>query len=323
VAAAPNRTARDTSRLLPSGARPDKSVGRGPDHPYRERVTITLRRGGRELARSLVGPLDTWTEQAPLTANLHSGDVGWHLRLADAGLDDAFLLWERDGEPVAAGLSEDVVLRTAVAPAHDRSAELAEALAGVMVEFEYVDALGGSAVRRLLLERGWSVDPDPWVLLYRELGPEDARRTDPDTRPVEDESEVLARTAVQRSAFAPGSTFQPELWHRMADGPTYDRRFDQITWTPDGEAAAAATGWFAGVGRCAILEPVGTHADHRRRGYGRRVNLGVMAALARAGASAVRVQTPAANAGAVKAYEACGLRHVDWVTALVRPGGAG
>jgi GNAT superfamily N-acetyltransferase len=286
-------------------------------------VTITLRRGGRELARELVGPLDAWTAQAPLTANLHSGDVGWHLRLADPGLDDAFLLWERDGEPVAAGLAEDMVLRTAVAPAHDRSAELAEALADVMVEFGYVDALGGSAVRRLLLERGWSVDPDPWVLLYRELGPDDARRTDPGTRPVEGESDVVARTAVQRSAFAPGSTFQPELWHRMADGPTYDRRFDQVAWTPEGEAAAAATGWFAGVGRCAILEPVGTHAAHRQAGYGRRVSLAVMGALARAGASAVRVQTPAANAGAVKAYESCGLRHVDWTTALVRPGEVG
>jgi len=124
---------------------------------------------------------------------------------------------------------------------------------------------------------------------------------------------------VQRSAFGPRSTFQPELWHRMTTGPTYDARFEQVTWTPTGEAAAAATGWFAGEGRCAILEPVATHVDHRRQGYGRRVNLGVIAALARAGASGVRVQTPASNPAAVATYEACGLRHVDWSTALVRP----
>ena len=283
-------------------------------------MTITLRRGGRELAHELVGPLDAWTGQAPLTAHLHSGDIGWHLRLADRGLDGAFLIWEQDGVPVAAGLAEDDVLRTAVAPAHDRSTELAEELATVMAGFGYVDALGGTAVRRLLLDRGWSVDPDPWVLLYRELGPDDAGRSDPATRHVDGEPDVVARTAVQRSAFAPGSTFQPELWHRMAAGPTYDRRFDQVTWTPDGEAAAAATGWFAGAGRCAILEPVGTHADHRRSGYGRRVSLGVMSSLARAGASGVRVHTPAANTAAVRAYESCGLRHVDWTTALVRPG---
>ena len=44
-----------------------------------------------------------------------------------------------------------------------------------------------------------------------------------------------------------------------------------------------------------------------------------MAALARAGASAVRVATPASNTAAVAAYESCGLRHVEWSTALVRP----
>ena len=282
-------------------------------------MAITVRRGGRDLAAELVRPLDGWVEQAPQTANLHSGDIGWHLRLADAGLDDAFLLWEEDGLPVAAGLAEDVVLRTALAPAHDRSPELAEALAEVMAEFVYVDALGGTAVRRLLLERGWTVDPDPWVLLHRDLGPDDGRHDDPDTRPVDGAADVEARTAVQRSAFAPGSTFTPELWQRMSTGPTYDSRFEMVTWTPDGQPAAAATGWFAGAGRCAILEPVGTHADHQRLGYGRRVNLGVMAALARAGASGVRVHTPAANTAAVKAYESCGLRHVDWTTALMRP----
>ena len=34
--------------------------------------------------------------------------------------------------------------------------------------------------------------------------------------------------------------------------------------TPAGQPAAAATGWFAGVGRCGLLEPVGTHPDVER-----------------------------------------------------------
>ncbi len=282
-------------------------------------MTSTLRRGGRALARELVSPLDTWTGRAPLLDQVHSGDIGWHLRLDDDRIDDAFLLWERDGRPVAVGLAEGEVLRTAVDPDLDRDDELAEALAGCFVGFGYVDALGGSAVRRLLVGRGWGVDPDPWVLLHRELTEADATRADPDTRPLDGEAEVAARVAVQRSAFAPGSTFTAERWHQMTTGPTYDPRFEMVTWTPDGQPAAAATGWFAGPGRCAILEPVGTHADHRRQGYGTRANLGVMAALARAGASAVRVATPASNTAAVAAYESCGLRHVEWSTALVRP----
>lgn len=280
-------------------------------------MTFTLNRGGRDLAKALVTPLDDWAGRSPLVAQLHSGDVGWHLRLPDTAVADAFWLWELDGVPVAAGLSEDTVLRTAVSPDHDRSAELAEAMAESVAGFGYVDAPTGSAVRRTLLERGWSADPDPWVLLHKDLGAADAGWTDALTRVLDGDAEVEARTEVQRSAFAPGSTFHPDLWDRMATGPGYDPRFEMVTWTADGEAAAAATGWFAGTGRCAILEPVGTHAEHRRKGYGRRVNLGVMAALARAGANGVRVQTPASNTAAVATYEACGMRQVEWTTALV------
>ena len=282
-------------------------------------MTITVSRGGRELAAELVAPLDAWTGAAAFTANLHSGDIGWHLRLPDERIADAFLVWEDDGDPVAVGLAEDVVLRTGMAPDRDRDRRLAEAMVTVMADFGFADALSGTTVRRLLLERGWSVDPDPWVLLHRDLRPEDASGPDADTRPLDGPADVEARVAVQRSAFAPGSTFTPELWERMTTGPTYDGRFEMVTRTPSGEPAAAATGWFAGPGHCAILEPVGTHQDHQRQGYGRRVNRSVMAALAAAGASGVRVHTPASNSAAVATYGACGLRQVDWTTAVMAP----
>ena len=282
-------------------------------------MTIDVRTGGRDLAAAVSDPLARWVGEAPLSPNLHPGDVGWHLRFADDTLADAFLLWEDGGEPVAVGLAEDTVLRLAVGPGHDRRPEVAEAVAEVGAGFGYVDAFSGTALRRLLLERGWSADPDPWVLLHKELTDQDAAWSDPDTRPLAGAVDVEARTAVQRSAFSPGSTFHPDLWQRMTTGPTYDPRFEMVTWTPDGEPAAAATGWFAGPGRCALLEPVGTHQDHQRRGYGRRVNLGVMAALAAAGASGIRVHTPASNRAAVAAYEACGLRQVEWTTAVIAP----
>ena len=282
-------------------------------------MTIDLLTGGRDLAEAVSDPLACWVGEAPLTPQLHPGDIGWHLRLADDALAGAFLLWKDAGEPVAVGLAEDTVLRLAVAPGHDRRPEVAEAVAEVAAGFGYVDALSGTALRRLLLERGWSADPDPWVLLHKELTDQDAAWSDPDTRPLAGAADVEARTAVQRSAFSPGSTFHPDLWQRMTTGPTYDPRFELVTRTPDGEPAAAATGWFAGPGRCALLEPVGTHQDHQRRGYGRRVNLAVMAALAAAGASGIRVHTPASNRAAVAAYEACGLRQVEWTTAVIAP----
>jgi len=268
--------------------------------------------------------MDGWTQVKPYAVDIHSGDLGWHLRFPDERLDGAVLCWDDGGAPVAVGLRDAGMLQLAVAPGWSGSGALADAVADLVTPTDsgtdHVEAASESALRALLLDRGWRSDPHPWVLLHKALGREDAAVEDPGTRPLAGPADVEARVAVQRSAFAPGSTFTPELWTRMAEGPSYDARFELVTWTPDGRPAAAATGWFAGPGRCAILEPVGTHADHRRQGYGRRVNLAVMAALARAGASAVRVHTPASNTAAVAAYEACGLRQADWTTAVTRAG---
>jgi hypothetical protein len=44
-----------------------------------------------------------------------------------------------------------------------------------------------------------------------------------------------------------------------------------------------------------------------------------MTALARAGASGVRVHTPAANAAAVATYVSCGLREVARTSTLIAP----
>ena len=283
-------------------------------------MDVQRRRGGWDLAVELAPHLDAWTATQPYTPHVHSGDVGWHLRSGPDAVDGTLLAWEVDDAPVAAGLLDAGVLRLAFAPGWSASEGLAAQVARECVDLEYVDALSGTALRQCLLATGWSADPDPWVVLHKDLGAADADHDDPASRPLDGPADVEARVAVQRSAFAPGSTFTPTLWRHMAAGPTYDGRFEQVAWTPDGRAAAAATGWFAGPGATAILEPVGTHREHRRQGYGRRVNLAVMAALARAGAGGIRVHTPASNEAAVLAYESCGLRRVDVTTAVTRVG---
>ncbi len=283
-------------------------------------MDVQRRRGGWDLAGELAPHLDAWTAAQPYTAHVHSGDLGWHLRSGPDAVDGTVLAWDVDGAPVAAGLLDPGVLRLAFAPGWSASAGLAESVAQGCADLEYVDALSGTALRQHLLATGWSADPDPWVVLHKDLGPADADHHDPDSRQLAGPADVEARVAVQRSAFAPGSTFTPALWRQMAAGPTYDGRFEQVAWTPQGQPAAAATGWFAGPGATAIFEPVGTHRDHQRQGYGRRVNLAVMAALARAGAGGIRVHTPASNEAAVRAYESCGLRRVDVTTAVTRVG---
>ncbi len=281
-------------------------------------MSLTHERGGRDLAAACAPVLDAWTGALPFVAALHSGDVGWHLRNDDESLRGAFRVWRADGEPVAFALVDDDVLRTALAPGRLACEAVAAEVARDLGGIEHVDAPAGSALRHHLLARGWAADPAPWVLLHKDLDGDDADRHDPDSRTLDGAADVEGRVAVQRSAFSPGSSFTVDLWRTMAAGPTYDPRFEMVTFTPDGRPAAAATGWFAGPGRCAIFEPVGTHRDHRRQGYGRRVNRAVMAALARAGASGIRVHTPAANVAAVATYRACGLRPVDLTSDLVR-----
>lgn len=82
---------------------------------------------------------------------------------------------------------------------------------------------------------------------------------------------------------------------------------EALVRTPAGEPAAAATGWFADVGRCGLLEPVDTHPGHRGHGYGRDAVPGACAALAHRGASAVAVVTPSTNDAAVALYRSAGF----------------
>jgi ribosomal protein S18 acetylase RimI-like enzyme len=120
------------------------------------------------------------------------------------------------------------------------------------------------------------------------------------------EPDAADRALVQRSAFA-RSTFTVDRWHSMKRSPAGGLAVDTLVRTPAGEPAAAATGWFAGVGRCGLLEPVGTHPDHRGHGYGRDAVLGACAALVERGASSVAVLTPAANEGAAALYRSAGF----------------
>jgi ribosomal protein S18 acetylase RimI-like enzyme len=172
-------------------------------------------------------------------------------------------------------------------------------------------------LRTVLSSRGWTVDTDAWTVLYRPLSAADAADDDPLSRPLADDGDIADRVEVQRSAFE-GSTFTVQRWHQMAAGPRYDTALDLLRRADDGTPVAAATGWSAGTGRCGILEPVAAHPDSAGHGHGRAVSRAVIAALARAGASGVAVHTPMSNTGAVRAYEACGLRQVELTTDLVR-----
>jgi ribosomal protein S18 acetylase RimI-like enzyme len=254
------------------------------------------------LAAAETGPalraLSEWMPADAPPGGLHPGDVGWQLRFADA----TFLLWTDGATPVAVGFFDGPVLRVTAAPGADPDALAADAEGLFEARHTASDVLPIP---------GWVVDQEePWLVLSWAPRPVNGRAV-----PV-GEAEAADRALIQRSSFA-GSVFSAEHWHTMKRSPAGGLAVERLVRTPAGEPAAAATGWFAGRGRCGLLEPVATHPDHRGHGYGRDAVLGVCAALVERGASAVAVVTPASLVPAVALYRSAGFtvlrEHRDWV----------
>lgn len=284
-------------------------------------MPISISALGRGDAAGMIQALQGWSAPGCYAAGLHAGDLGWHLRLDDDQVDGSILCVEDGAEIVATGIIDgpDCVFPV-IKPDRLYDVQLAETLAEFVCAAPsevYAEAAPQSAFRSVLSARGWVIDPDAWLVLYRGLTAADGVALDEQVSPLASESDIADRVAVQRSAFE-GSTFTVKRWQQMAAGPGYDVTLDLLRRNGRGEAVAAATGWSAGPGKCGILEPVGTSADHAGVGHGRAVSSAVMAALARAGASGVAVHTPASNVAAVTTYERCGMRRIETTNAMLR-----
>jgi GNAT superfamily N-acetyltransferase len=284
----------------------------------------------------VVEHLRAWEARDGYPGGLHVGDVGWHARLPADQFDGTLVAFVREDAWVAFALVEPGLVRPRLAPAATYDPEVAAALADAADAVDGVDVLcdadPGTPFRAALATRGWVADVRSWTALYRSLSLDDVFDADPLTAAtssrrtsssaggaplVADEVAVADRVVVQRGAFD-RSTFTVEAWHRMADGPGFEPSLDLLRRTPSGEPAAACTAWLSRPGACAILEPVGTHREHRGQGHGKAVVLAAIEALASAGASGVCVHTPSDNTAAVAAYLACGMHAVSYDHDMVR-----
>ncbi|MBV1854767.1 GNAT family N-acetyltransferase [Catellatospora tritici] len=286
------------------------------------RLKLYERQVGRAEALVAIAALAAWTPAGRTGGPLHPGDVGWHLRFEDDLVRDSLRLWSDQSGPVAVTLSDGPVLYAGLAPRVAADRELADMLAW---RFHQIVGDGqawcalpeDSPVGTALLRHDWTRDPDePWVLLVCEDLPVSAPAG---SRVVAvDEDTAPARVAVQRAAFE-GSTFTVERWRAMRGSVAASLCVESLVLTPDGQPAAAATGWLAAPGRCALLEPVGTHPEQRGHGYGRAAVRSVCARLRAEGASAVAVLTPATNTAAVALYRSAGFREVAQQRPFHRP----
>lgn len=264
--------------------------------------------------REAIDALREWQDDTT-PVQLHPGDLGWHWRFGAQSTAEAVRTWSMDGRMLAVGLLDGArILRLTTAPDVRRNEELARQLVtdfttperGVLPDGPVnVEAPAGTLVRDLLADDGW-VAAEPFTPLLRDL-----------TDPVEDTGvrvEVVRpdrasdRTAVQRASFD-ASTFTDERWHTMVTGPAYADARCLVAYDGEGEAAGAVTVWSAGPGRPGLIEPLGVHPDHRRRGYGRAITLAGAAALRGLGSSSALVVTNAGEA-AVATYASAGFERL-------------
>ncbi len=244
---------------------------------------------------------------------LHPGDLGWFWQFGAEVTAAAVRTWSLAGQIVAVGLLDSPkLLRLTIAPEVQRDERLAQQVVADVAEPERgvlpageaaVEAPNGARVQDLLSEVGWNID-EPWTPLRRDL-------TEPVKEPdmrieVVGPEQAPAYTAVHRSSFG-SPRFTEELWQAMAAGLPYADARCLLAYDDRGNAVAEVTVWSAGPRKPGLLEPMGVHAEHRGRGYGKAICVAAAAALQGLGSSSAIVCAPSANAGAVATYESAGF----------------
>jgi ribosomal protein S18 acetylase RimI-like enzyme len=252
-------------------------------------------------------------DDAPM--QLHSGDIGWSHRFGTAETAALVRTWSRDGRILAVGiLDSPTVVRMTVAPDAFHDADLARRLVedfslperGVLPEGTVsIEAPQGLLMHVLLSEEGcWGVD-EPWTPLFRDLT--EAVEADPGVQIKEIGPETAQDFAdVLRSAF---NTTRPTREYRlkMSAAPFFAEARCLGAYDEQGNPAAVVTVWSAGPGKPGLVEPMGVHADHRGRGYGRAITVAGAGALRELGSSSVRVCATSSNVGAVATYKSAGF----------------
>ena len=262
-----------------------------------------------------VDTLRDWQrDDAPI--QLHPGDLGWHWQFGSEATAAAVRTWSRDGHILAVGfLDSPDVLRMTVGPGVWREDELALRVIadisdpdrGVLPAGKAsVETPDSTRVQELLSEAGWNAG-EPWTPLRRDL----TSAAEPVGLRIDvvGPERVSVFTAVHRSAWD-SPRFTDEKWHAMAAGSTSTDARCLLGYDNQGVAVGGVTVWSAGPGRPGLLEPLGVHADHRGRGYGRAMCVAAANELRKLGSSSVLVCTPSSLTSAVATYRAAGFEEL-------------
>ena len=258
---------------------------------------------------------------------LHPGDIPHHIYNGNKYYDptEVLTIWE-DAQGVAAWLLTDIghksydaqvrpdlrgndFERDVLECAADRTIELMRQhnIAGDRL---YADAFRGDTARsELLLALGWEADNElPYVLNRAEIN-SIALPVLPDGysfRSAKGVEDAAALAEVHNAAFNVGWT--PELYRKVMESPGYAPERELVIQSPDGTFVAFSIIWYDHLNHTGLFEPVGTHKDHRRRGFGRAIILYGMQKMSEAGMELATVAHFGQNEAARELYQACGFK---------------
>ena len=258
---------------------------------------------------------------------LHPGDIPHHLFNGNRKYDPAEIttIWE-DAQGVAAWLlvgpghkSYDAQVRPdlrggdlereVLEYAADRTVELMRRY-DIASDCIYGDAFRDDTPRvEIMYALGWESDGElPYVLNRTEIKtvavpPLPAGFS---FRAADSVDAAPALAAVHNASFGVGWT--PAVYRQVMQSPGYDPQRELVIQAPDGTFVAFTIIWFDHLNHIGLFEPVGTHRDYQRRGFGRAIMQYGMQQMAAVGMKIATVANFGNNEAARGLYQACGFK---------------
>ncbi len=267
----------------------------------------------------------------------HPGDLSWWLFYTDnpAPLEERVWLWEADGATIGWTVFtvSEGLFDLFVHPAWLGRPEYAEMHAASVAHLsERARAQGGSTVGamwisvedadrlRVLADQGFTACPGGrgmhLVRLSQSLESSLAPAELPEGCTVREgfgESDLEARARPQAAAFKTKLPWEQYLgrYRRFMGSPVYADAHDTGLQLPDGTYGAVTIWWVDPTNEVGHFEPVATHPDLHRRGYGRALLRACLRRMQHLGLKKATVCADADNVGNIAFYRACGFEVVD------------
>jgi ribosomal protein S18 acetylase RimI-like enzyme len=132
---------------------------------------------------------------------------------------------------------------------------------------------------------------------------------DPRVSAVTRDDDLRPRLSVTHAGFGVDRPFEPYVkgYEAFMDSPAYPSGWDLVAWNRDGRAAACCIAWPDPVSHVGNFEPVATHPEFHRQGFGTTVMRDGLRRLRDAGMTRAIVRTVRSNQAAIALYRSLGF----------------